>query len=272
MHSVCVCEQHQNVKLLLSALPDNLEYKILLSLMVCDVEKRECMLRECEKCPGREVIIRYLTQVFDVADMDPGDEVHYKQWLHPDRTALINMTLPVSDYIEKVTDVLDNLRHHHYIAKTQAAYLRTLKADIQQVIAIILLDFAENYSFVVQDAVQGHHWNNSQATSHPFVSCYQTGDELKCVNYCVVSDCLQHSTTAVHAFISAMIDKLKIVLNALGKLIYFSDGAASQYKNYKNFINLCYHENDFGVPAEWNFFATSHGKSPCDGISGTVKS
>ena len=57
-----------------------------------------------------------------------------------------------------------------------------------------------------------------------------------------------------------MIDKLKIVLNALGKLIYFSDGAASQYKNYKNFINLCYHENDFGVPAEWNFFATSHGK------------
>jgi len=271
MHSVCVCEQHQNVKLHLSALPNSLEYKTLLSLMACDVEKRECMLRECEKCPGREVIIKYLKQVFDVADMDPGDEVHYKQWLHTDRTALINMTLPVSDYIEKVTDALDNLRHHHYIAKTQAAYLRRLKADIQQGTAIILLDFAENYSFVVQDAVQGHHWNNSQATLHPFVSYYQTGDELKCVNYCIVSDCLQHNATAVHAFISAMIDKLKIVLNALDKLIYFSDVAASQYKNHKNFINLCYHEKDFGVPAEWNFFATSHGKSPCDGISGTMK-
>ena len=55
------------------------------------------------------------------------------------------------------------------------------------------------------------------------------------------------------------------------KIIYFSDGAASQYKNFKNFINLCHHEKDFGCRAEWHFFATSHGKGPCDGIRGTVK-
>ena len=42
-------------------------------------------------------------------------------------------------------------------------------------------------------------------------------------------------------------------------------------KNYKNFVNLCYHQEDFGVAAEWVFFATSHGKSPCDGIGGSVK-
>ena len=29
--------------------------------------------------------------------------------------------------------------------------------------------------------------------------------------------------------------------------------------------------NDFGIEASWNFSATSHGKSPCDGIGGTVK-
>jgi len=44
----------------------------------------------------------------------------------------------------------------------------------------------------------------------------------------------------------------------------------SQYKNYKNFSNLCYHEQDFGIKVEWNFFATSHGKSAGDGIGGTV--
>lgn len=53
--------------------------------------------------------------------------------------------------------------------------------------------------------------------------------------------------------------------------MYFSDGAASQYKNCKNLINLLYHETDFAINAEWHFFATSHGKSPCDGIGGTVK-
>ena len=46
---------------------------------------------------------------------------------------------------------------------------------------------------------------------------------------------------------------------------------AGQYKNCKNFLNLCHHESDFGLDAEWNFFATSHGKGPCDGVGGTVK-
>ena len=53
---------------------------------------------------------------------------------------------------------------------------------------------------------------------------------------------------------------------------YFSDGAVSQYKNHKNFINLCHHKEDFGVCAEWHFSATSHGKGACDRLGGTVKS
>src|SRR4051794_16264353 len=38
-----------------------------------------------------------------------------------------------------------------------------------------------------------------------------------------------------------------------------------------NFNNIIMHETDFGIPCSWNFFATSHGKRPCDGIGGTVK-
>lgn len=52
------------------------------------------------------------------------------------------------------------------------------------------------------------------------------------------------------------------------KIVYFSDGAASQYKNRKN---LCNHEADFGIQAEWHFSATSHGKGASDGVGGTVK-
>ena len=55
------------------------------------------------------------------------------------------------------------------------------------------------------------------------------------------------------------------------KYIYFSDGASSQYKNCKNFINLCRHNSDHGLEREWNFFATCHDKSQCDDIVGTVK-
>ena len=45
---------------------------------------------------------------------------------------------------------------------------------------------------------------------------------------------------------------------------------AVQYKNDKNFANLCHHQKDFGLNAKWNFF-TSHDKQTCDGIGGTVK-
>jgi hypothetical protein len=31
------------------------------------------------------------------------------------------------------------------------------------------------------------------------------------------------------------------------------------------------HLEDFKVRGEWHFFATSHGKGPCDGIGGTLK-
>ena len=35
------------------------------------------------------------------------------------------------------------------------------------------------------------------------------------------------------------------------KICYFSDDAASQYKSTKNFLNLCHHQDDFGVKADW---------------------
>lgn len=36
-------------------------------------------------------------------------------------------------------------------------------------------------------------------------------------------------------------------------------------------MNVSLHENDFGIAAEWNFFATAHGKNACDGVGGTTK-
>jgi hypothetical protein len=50
--------------------------------------------------------------------------------------------------------------------------------------------------------------------------------------------------------------------------VYFSDGAASRYKNC---VYLCHHEDDYGVHAEWYFFAISHMKDVHDSMGGTTK-
>ena len=137
----------------------------------------------------------------------------------------------------------------------------------------VLCDFAENYLFVLQNEVQGFHWNNAQATIQPFAIYYRQTEteDLSYTNLVVISDCLQHNTVAVHTFQKCLVHFLKQNVENVCKLYYFSDGCAGQYKNRKNFSNLVSHKADFGIPAEWHFFATSHGKNSCDGLGGTVK-
>jgi hypothetical protein len=79
---------------------------------------------------------------------------------------------------------------------------------------------------------------------------------------------MHHDTVAVYFYQTLFIKHLKTKLPNTNKI--FTDGA-SQYKNHKNFANICNHYADFNSEVVWNYFASSHGKDPCDGIGGTVK-
>ncbi|CAH0556044.1 unnamed protein product [Brassicogethes aeneus] len=274
VHSVCVCETHQNLKLLTAALPKKIEYKNILSTIVCSVDSRNCMLHRCENCPGSEALEQLMLDIFSENDLETDDNIAYKQWVHKGQSTLVNMTSTIEDFVKDLSKAADQATTHHFTAKSQASYLRNLKENIPaETEVIVLLDFAENYSFVCQDAIQGFHWDTTQATLHPFVIYFRSKNQtdLKCFSMCVISDEREHITSTVHYFLKVIIQHIKEELPDLQYIHYFSDGSSAQYKNYKNFINLCLHKKDFNVPAEWNFFATSHGKSPCDGIGGTVK-
>ena len=77
---------------------------------------------------------------------------------------------------------------------------------------LVTADFSENYSFVLQNSAQGFHWNNSQATLHPFVAYYLDSADVRHLSYLVISDCLHHHTVAVHLFQKSFIDFLKTFL------------------------------------------------------------
>ena len=271
-HSVCVCTSHQNVKLMLSAFPvkaagEKITYHDLLDKLVCSTDQSICMLHRCENCPGSSELESYIYNNMT----DEVDNVTFKQWVTTDRSTLVDQTMTRGEYGELLVEKINKLSVHHFIAKNQRAYLKKIKENLALDEVLILLDFAENYSFIVQDAIQGYHWDNSQCTLHPFAIYYKKDGSLKCASVCVVSDCLHHTNPTVYTFISHVIPFVKTLLDDVKKIYYFSDGAASQYKNHKNFTNLMHHMKDFNISAEWHFFATSHGKSPCDGIEGIVK-
>ena len=211
--------------------------------------------------------------MFTADQTDDDDVIHYQQWIHDGQLKLQAMSSSVSEFIDAVCESVDLTTRHHFTCKAQSLYLRQLKESLELTSAIILLDFAENYSFVCQDATQGFHWDTEQATLHPFaIYCRKTPDEeLTCMSVCIISDEREHVASTVSCFVRRVIQHVKEQLPLIEYIHYFSDGASAQYKNCKNLVNLCHHKNDYKLHAEWNFFATSHGKSPCDGIGGTVK-
>ena len=208
------------------------------------------MFHLCPGCPDRIELSEILMNIFENNDFEIDDMVSYKQWVSTDRTSLITVQFTVNYFIETLTEKIFGLCHHHYIKVQQSSYLKAEKAVLQKETCIILMDFAENYIFLVQDAVQGFYWQNNQATLHPFAVYYKDqNDEIKCDCYCAISDLLQHDQTAVHCFISKLLPTVCTQSPCIKNVKYFTDGAASQYKNYKGLINLMYHENDLNLTA-----------------------
>lgn len=243
-------------------------YTDCLSIIVCELPSSQCYLGGCENCPGMEKLKDILINIFDENEIE---NITYKYWISKPRTTLETFIKSSYDFVEQFCDDMKTLLPHSYIATEQAKFAKSLKASLKTDEFLIICDFAENYAFVVQNAASGFHWNNNSATVFPVVIYFKINNELNHRSLVIISDCNNHDAVAVHVFNKIITDFVKTISESVSKIYYFSDGAPQQFKNFKNFVNLYYHNSDFGIPAEWHFFATAHGKGPCDGIGGTIK-
>ena len=221
-------------------------YQHYLAKIMCNPPHARYYLGRCDVCPGTEVLKEELLTYFVGTD---DEQIIHKQWVSTDRSTLKTFTSSgICWYFLREVELL---YPHSFIATEQASFYAARKATLKTA-----ADFSENYSFVLQDAAQGFHWNNSQATMHPFVAYYLyylDSGEACLLSYVVIYECMHHDTVAVHLFQKSFVTFLKDLLPARLHPIYLSGGAALQYKNRKNFLNLCHHKDDFGVKAEWHF-------------------
>ena len=128
MHSVCVCEYYQNVKLLLASLPGpKLDHKSLMAKLVCNISERNCMIHRCEKCLGSSNLREHLQSVFLERSIDEDDELTFKQWTHTDGTRIITRQELACDLLEEIVLQINSLTSHSFIAKAPAADLSEKK-------------------------------------------------------------------------------------------------------------------------------------------------
>ena len=69
--------------------------------------------------------------------------------------------------------------------KTVKQYLEHCQSTLPEDNALILVDFAENYSFIIQGVFQGCYWDNSQAALHSFVIQEKNQENLTHESVCV---------------------------------------------------------------------------------------
>ena len=146
-----------------------------------DVGVMRCYLGECDACPGIEELKQELLTQFDENDMD---QIVYKQWVSTDRSTLETYLSQAEEFADTFCDKLELLRPHSFIAKEQASFYATRKTTLKAGEFLVTADFSENYSFLLQDSAQGFHWNNSQATLHPFVAYYLDSTEVPPFELC----------------------------------------------------------------------------------------
>lgn len=225
-HTVCVCTYHENVKLKLTGLSRDLDYKELMAEAVCDLKSKDCMFHTCKNCPGLETLKKRLE-----AYIEDINSVTYKQWVTVDRSELTMMTEDADDFIENLCNDIWDLTLHECIRQKQSAFLSQLKMSLPNNNIIIIGDFAENYKCIIQDSIQSAYFSSVQITLHPFVMYYDTPEGLSSKSFCIVSNSLVHSHVSVHCFISALIPLIKASLPDLHHIYYFTDGSAAQYKN-----------------------------------------
>lgn len=281
--TTCVCLYHQNVKLIFESLriskipifEENKSYRDFLDLLRCADPSDKCKLNECENCPGitgNEFMIGIYDHLFYRLQDEGIENVTYKQWMNSGAgLRLETVTRPTHEFIDDFCEQLVELNRHDFIATMQSEYLKQLKTQLKDHEIIALLDFSENLSFDKQFQIQSYYYSKPQYTIHPICFYYKENNEVKNKSLIIIAESLKHDINAVYLFQTKLVEYLRRERGSTRKIIFLSDGAASQYKNKKKFLNICLFKKDFNLEAEWHFFATSHGKSPCDALGSSFK-
>lgn len=188
----CLCVHHQNFHLLLNALKVSTTSATFLEQVLCSPSTEECYQQMCSECPSSEKIknaIKLLSRDQSLPtgsfgrhspsslnsdsvqsdDEDDDEEIKYHQWSSEGPADLRQIVGTKDEVFDLIKSKIPAFARHHYILRKQNEFFQHLKVKCTNENSMIVhVDFAENYSFVIGEEIQGYHWTNNQMTIHPF--------------------------------------------------------------------------------------------------------
>ena len=265
--NVCTCIYHQNFFLALDAihscLPGIPSYSTSFpDSCLHDPESDSCWFNECthDDCG--------FSAKYPLPYEMKNKEAKWFRWQEVNgRLSKLEERGNVVDLYDYICTIAPKFLRHCHIKRLQAKQYeldKKLASAKESKIGVLQMDFAENYSCVVQDEIQSAHWNQNQVTLFTTVAWFKGTIDSQVI----VSDFMEHTKKAVVPFLDEV---LKVFPPGIEEVRVWIDGPSSQFKNRFVKASIKTLTQRRGINLCWNFSATSHGNGPVNGIGGCLK-
>ncbi|KAH9369128.1 hypothetical protein HPB48_012769 [Haemaphysalis longicornis] len=211
-------ERCQLLTLLPSSLKKNEVQKIIPEASMYLINKSR-KLREkhgCDKCPKGESL------TLETLNIPEEEDSVVATWESGD---LVKKTLDPSAFLRGLRVSLATWIVHNHIRKTQGAAIHNEKKCEQRGSVVFHFDFAENWTVILPDEVQGYHWHKTQVSIFTCVVTTRKNSH----SFVVASDDVCHDSA--HACLA--LEKIRLWVDdnlpLYSKVTYVSDGAASLF-------------------------------------------
>ncbi|CAF1608935.1 unnamed protein product, partial [Didymodactylos carnosus] len=269
-HRICICVHHENIHLLINALSKHVtglkagDLSAFTSMLICDVDDEKCMSSKCIICKN------YFKDHITEKVIDKNVQIGWFQWSNESGRAR-KEEFEVDDCVKVLKGKIKSYLWHVFIKHEQSNYFEYIKQNAGDKTVVIQVDYAENFTMDEQNQIQSAHWSKKQLSIFTaYAWCSGSGGDVG-FSFGLVSNNTTHDKFSVATCLDVIVNEIKSYVPDVNEIIFFSDGAASQFKNRFLLRYLTYMMDDNAVDISWNFFASSHGKGVVDGIGGTLK-
>ena len=181
---------------------------------VCESPSNLCFINQCEVCKSIQLFSK-LTEQLESSE----ENVTWKEWQEPEKKSYVNIEKvtkkgTVSDLVNRISKMREKFVTHSEIKQNQS---KAFKGNLEQTkidspVAVLQVDWAENFKCFTQNETQAAHFGQHQVSI--FTAALWHQQQLK--TFAIVSDSLDHTKTSV----AANTIKILEILPAIVKLVH----------------------------------------------------
>ncbi|XP_068692671.1 uncharacterized protein [Montipora foliosa] len=180
---VCLCQYHDNIKLLCDSLnkkiPNLPQYSsAFIDNLECDTKDEVCMYK---RCLDDDIVWSQWERVSQPVESKKGKIKDVATMLKVTNKGTVEEAL--SDLEDKMPFFLQ-----HVFIKRKHQFFEDRISQLGPEEAVVQVDFGENFTCCYQDEIQAAHWSQEQITLFTAAVWVNDSSKTTCETHCIISD------------------------------------------------------------------------------------